>query len=444
MGIRRAFVDVLGAEHLIIRAKVLENFESAQLGNLGRIVTDVIDFKESAEMHRTVVKPGVDDRLDKMKRTYAGIEDILNQTSQDIARHIPPHYSLDLNVIFFPQIGFLISMPIDPDTQDANYTGGEGEEQPWERIFSTAARVYFKDFRMIELDETFGDIYAVICDKEIEIVHALAQEVLKYDAMLCAVSDICGELDCLLALAQGAKMHKLTRPRLTMENIVRIKGGRHFLQERTVPSYVANDAFLVGGSGSDSSLDNVNGAVMEEIRPSQQTVNTEITEGPSMLIMTGPNYSGKSVFLKQIALIVYMAHVGCFVPADRATVGLTDKILTRIATKETVSKIQSAFMIDLQQVSSAVHLATHRSLVIIDEFGKGTNAADGAGLACGVFEYFLGLGEDRPKVLGATHFHEIFEHGYLKPRPELTFAHMEVRTDDEADDAENQIIYLYK
>lgn len=142
-----------------------------------------------------------------------------------------------------------------------------------------------------------------------------------------------------------------------------------------MPSYVANDAFLVGGSGSYSSLDNVNDAVMEEIRPSQQTVNTEIAEGPSMLIMTGPNYSGKSVFLKQIALIVYMAHVGCFVPADRATVGLTDKILTRIATKETVSKIQSAFMIDLQQVSSAIHLATHRSLVIIDEFGKGTNAA---------------------------------------------------------------------
>ena len=124
-----------------------------------------IDFKESAEMHRTVVKPGVNDRLDEMKRTYAGIEDILNQTSQDIARHIPPQYSLDLNVIFFPQIGFLISMPIDPETQDANYRGGEGEEQPWERIFSTAARVYFKDFRMFELDETFGDVYAVICGK---------------------------------------------------------------------------------------------------------------------------------------------------------------------------------------------------------------------------------------------------------------------------------------
>ena len=93
-----------------------------------------------------------------------------------------------------------------------------------------------------------------------------------------------------------------------------------------------------------------------------------------MLIMTGPNYSGKSIYLKQVALIVYMAHVGCFVPADRATIGITDKILTRIATRETVSRIQSAFMIDLQQVSSALSLVTHRSLLIIDEFGKGTDA----------------------------------------------------------------------
>ena len=94
-----------------------------------------------------------------------------------------------------------------------------------------------------------------------------------------------------------------------------------------------------------------------------------------MLMMTGPNNSGKSVYLKQIALIVYMAHVGCFVPADRATIGLTDKILTRIATRETVSRFQSAFMIDLQQVALAITQASHRSLVIIDEFGKGTESS---------------------------------------------------------------------
>ena len=93
-----------------------------------------------------------------------------------------------------------------------------------------------------------------------------------------------------------------------------------------------------------------------------------------MLLMTGPNYSGKSVYLKQTALIVYMAHIGSFVPADSAVIGITDKILGRIATRESVSKVQSTFMIDLQQVALAINLATSRSLVIIDEFGKGTES----------------------------------------------------------------------
>jgi hypothetical protein len=93
-----------------------------------------------------------------------------------------------------------------------------------------------------------------------------------------------------------------------------------------------------------------------------------------MILLTGPNYSGKSVYQKQIALIVYMAHIGSFVPADAAVIGLTDKILTRITTRETVSKMQSAFMIDVQQIALALKQATRRSLVVIDEFGKGTDS----------------------------------------------------------------------
>lgn len=163
-----------------------------------------------------------------------------------------------------------------------------------------------------------------------------------------------------------------------------------------------------------------------------------------MLVLTGPNYSGKSVYLKQVALIVFMAHVGCFVPADSADIGLTDKILSRVTTRETVSRAQSAFMIDLQQISLALSLATRRSLLIIDEFGKGTESSDGAGLACAVMEHLLSLGPERPKVIGATHFHEIFELGHLDPRPSLAFGHMEVRIDTDASEVNDQITYLYK
>ena len=134
-----------------------------------------------------------------------------------------------------------------------------------------------------------------------------------------------------------------------------------------MPSYIPNDAIIVGGAGS--------GETTQEENSSQTNRNSLDPDGPSLFIMTGPNYSGKSIYLKQVALIVYLAHVGCFVPAEQATIGLTDKILTRISTRETVSRTQSAFMIDLQQISTAVRLATRRSLLVIDEFGKGTNAS---------------------------------------------------------------------
>ncbi|KAI7541727.1 hypothetical protein KC331_g8397 [Hortaea werneckii] len=100
-------------------------------------------------------------------------------------------------------------------------------------------------------------------------------------------------------------------------------------------------------------------------------------------------------------------------------------------------------MIDLQQISVALNLATRRSLLIVDEFGKGTESYDGAGLAAGVFEHLIQRGVETPKVLGATHFHEIFESGFLPERDRLGFAHMEVRVDESASEVNDQITYLY-
>lgn len=274
-----------------------------------------------------------------------------------------------------------------------------------------------------------------ILDREIEIIHNLTVKILEHEKLLVTASDICGELDSLVALALGASKYRFVKPHMTTANVIRIQGGRHPLQELTVPSYIANDCSVSGGIGDNSD---------DSMTPFLRSTSVqESVECPSMLIMTGPNYSGKSVYLKQNALIVYMAHIGSFVPAERATIGLTDKILTRIATRESVSRSQSAFMIDLQQVALSMALATRRSLVVIDEFGKGTEAIDGAALACGVFEYFLSLGVHRPKFLGATHFHEIFENGFLSERPELSFGHMEVRVEANAQLVEDQITYLY-
>jgi DNA mismatch repair protein MSH5 len=276
-------------------------------------------------------------------------------------------------------------------------------------------------------------------DKEIEIIHNLAVNILEYEELIIATSELCGDLDSLVALTLGARRHHLSLPFVNLGNSIQIEAGRHLLQELTVPSYVTNDTFLMGGPGIEHDSDEL----FSDTSGLPKSDPLMSTRGPSLLLMTGPNYSGKSVYLKQVALIVYLAHIGSYVPAESAIIGLTDKIMTRISTRESISKSQSAFMIDLQQVALAMTLATRRSLVLIDEFGKGTNSADGAGLACGVFEYFLSMGPERPKVLGATHFHEMFESGHLEERPELSFGHMEVQVDVEEPLTDNQITYLY-
>lgn len=161
--------------------QVFEKFDTHNIANVGRMISEIvnhpassslqfltdikdkIDFAASSEMHRTVIKSGVDNELDTMKRTYDGLDDLLNRISEDIAATIPSVYSLKLNVIFFPQIGFLISVQLNPDTDRGDYEGGEREDQRWTRIFSTEEWVYYKDSRMKELDDTFGDMYSVVC-----------------------------------------------------------------------------------------------------------------------------------------------------------------------------------------------------------------------------------------------------------------------------------------
>ncbi|EME48663.1 hypothetical protein DOTSEDRAFT_57974 [Dothistroma septosporum NZE10] len=428
------------AAHLSICSKVSERFDRQQYAAIGQLIVDTIDFDESKSARRTVVKHGVDQELDDARHIYAGIEDMLSQIATHVARDVPPDLKRDINVLFFPQIGFLISLAKEEATV-ATYCGPPDE--PWEKMFSSLSATYFKNAAMIELDGRFGDIYGHILDMELEFVQNLAQRVLEYEHLINSTSDICGEIDSLVALACGAKQYNLVRPRMTRDNIIKVKEGRHILQELTVPRFIANDTLLVGGQSSNEEERRQRMTPYQAQIDRSQILPGRSHTGPSMLLLTGPNYSGKSIYLKQVAILVYMAHIGSFVPAVDAQIGLTDKILTRISTKESVSRIQSSFMIDLQQASVAVAQATRHSLVIIDEFGKGTESYDGAGLAAGVFEHFLQRGDECPKVLGATHFHEIFEAGFLAPRPSLAFAHMQVQLDTDAEDVESQVTFLY-
>lgn len=261
----------------------------------------------------------------------------------------------------------------------------------------------------------------------------LSAAVLEHEEAILSASRLFGELDSLLALALAAEKYNWVAPSMTASNVINIIGGRHPLQELLVPSYIPNDCTMVGGCGTGGFEDD-----------STPTSVDEQGAAPSMLILTGPNNSGKSVYMKQVALIVYLAHTGSYVPATRATIGVTDRILTRIATRETVVNDESAFLVDLKQAAFSTNFATRRSLLLLDEFGKGTTAESGSALFAAYLTYFLDLGAERPKVLAGTHFHEVFENGLLRPGNDVAFAHMDVRLDPQAEDAEDQITFLYR
>ncbi|RMZ88581.1 hypothetical protein DV736_g4193, partial [Chaetothyriales sp. CBS 134916] len=263
------------------------------------------------------------------------------------------------------------------DTNDAD----------WEQSFSTADQVYFKNAQMRQMDHDLGDLWGNICDIEIKLTYDLAKSVLENEEVLIEAPDTCGELDSLLALVHGAIEHKLIQPRLVEEDIIDIKAGWH-LQEMTVQS--------------------------------------DESQMPNMIVLTGSNYSGKSVYQKKVALVAYMAQMVSFVAAKACTIGITDKILTSIATAETIWKTRSAFTIDLQQISLALNLCSNRSLVLIDEFGRGMDSCDGAGLAAGVFYYLLDRSSETPKVLVASHHHEVFETGIFDDHPKLRHSHMAI------------------
>ncbi|TXT07304.1 hypothetical protein VHUM_03474 [Vanrija humicola] len=215
-------------------------------------------------------------------------------------------------------------------------------------------------------------------DREIEWIQALADRLPPLEFDILGTADVIAELDCLLCLARAVDKFGLTRPVMKEEPVLKIRKGFHPLHMMCVPDgqYIHNDTMIKGGS--------------------------ETGDISSMMVVTGANGSGKSAYGKQVALITYMAHIGSFVPAEAAEIGICDKIFTRVQTRESASRTGSAFMIDLSQVSQALRGCTPRSLLILDEFGKGTIATDGAGLLAGVIEYLIQ--GPRPRTVVLTHY----------------------------------------
>ncbi|MGA9755566.1 MAG: DNA mismatch repair protein MutS, partial [Desulfobaccales bacterium] len=195
-----------------------------------------------------------------------------------------------------------------------------------------------------------------------------------------------GILDVCAALAEVAALRRYHRPRVVAEPRLMIKQGRHPVIERVLPtgSFVPNDIAMDADS--------------------------------QVLIVTGPNMSGKSTILRQVALITLLAHLGSFVPATEAVIGLTDRIFTRVGAVDDIGRGQSTFLVEMHETARILHQATPRSLVILDEIGRGTSTFDGLALAWAVAEHLHDLQGAGVKTLFATHYQELTELSLLKPR----------------------------
>ncbi|KAJ3910545.1 DNA mismatch repair protein MutS [Lentinula edodes] len=413
--LKETLTELHEASGLDIVQELLPALDISCFREIGTRINDMIDWEESTEARRICVRPHIDEELDNRKHVYNGIDTVLSKVAERISRIIPSDYASSLNIVYFPQLGFLICVPMQ-------------EEWRTEVGVQVIDGWSFQSQEMHDMDAHIGDLHSLIVDREIEIIQALLEEILVHDAAMSHACDVCAELDCLLAFADVSRAYDYQRPVMVEDNIIDIVQGRHPLQELVVDTFVPNDARITGGDGHFSIFTDTSEA-------DTQLEENHLKLWNSVLLCTGANACGKSVYLKQIALIQYMAQIGCFVPAEAATLGIVDKIFTRISTRESVSKVQSAFMIDLNQVSLALRNCTARSLILLDEFGKGTLPTGwllllspyGAGLLCGVIKHLLARKSNCPKILVATHFHDVFRKEILDPKLiPISFLHMQV------------------
>jgi len=222
-----------------------------------------------------------------------------------------------------------------------------------------------------------------IIELESDIFHRVCRQLAGESEKLLTLARAVAELDVFAALAEGAVRYGYVKPALSDGNEIIIKEGRHPVVERSLAgsSFVANDVHL----GCDTS---------------------------QIIVLTGPNMSGKSTYLKQVAVITLMAQIGAFVPAKEAAIGLVDRIFTRIGAREDLASGQSTFMVEMVETANILNNATEKSLIILDEIGRGTSTYDGLSIARAVTEYIHN--KIGAKTIFATHYHEMVElAGYL-------------------------------
>jgi DNA mismatch repair protein MSH5 len=386
-------------------------------------ISDMVDEEAMSQNgnKNVVIRDGYNERLDNLREQAEEMDDRLYHTRRLVEvrlRHITSSQTTrammtlsssigSITVTFAQQLGFLVGF-IDEDK-------GLREILPedFEYICTHNGEDFYVCDEMRDLADQFGDFISDIKDTEQKIIGDMEGIILDTESELQDCFDALSELDCFLSFAECAIDSNFTKPRMVDDS-----GGRSRRNHRSTHLTPNEDNQDIHTRAHQSTRPSHIIDIKDGRHPLQELTSerifvpndVHITNSECVNVVTGPNFSGKSCYLRQVGLLVYMAHIGSFLPCSSATISVTDHIGARIPTPESCSRPQSSFQRELTEISSILRRATNKSLVIIDEFGKGTNPVSGISILGATLKH---LAKAQCRTVCATHLLELFSMNVL-------------------------------
>ena len=334
-----------------------------------RLISELKDDPPVLVNKGSVIQDGVSEELDELRKiAYSGKDYLVEIRQRESERTGITSLKIGYNNVF----GYYLEVT---NTHKDKVPGGWHRKQTLincERYITEELKEY--EQKILGAEEKITAIEQKLFDKLVKYAAGFIQPI-QLNASIIA------SLDCLASFAKVSSENNYCRPNITDDYLIDIKAGRHPVIEQNLPAgekYIPNDVYL----------DNTK----------QQ-----------LIILTGPNMSGKSALLRQTALIVILAQMGCFVPAESATIGYVDKVFTRVGASDNISSGESTFMVEMNETASILNNISNRSLILLDEIGRGTSTYDGISIAWSIAEFLHNHPAYRAKVLFATHYHELNE-----------------------------------